>query len=295
MAFNPYEALRFSTNAMARPRRLPRPFVRSLADRVGGRTVLITGASSGIGRQLASDVANAGATAIVVARRTAELNELCDAITDRGRVAYPIPADVSTQDGVDALADQVLTKYGAPDIVVNNAGRSIRRSIAGSEHRLHDYERLIQVNYLGAVGLTLRLLPGMRRRGSGHIIHSSSLGVQADLPGFSAYVGSKAAFDAFMKIAAVECINDGIAFSNIHFPLVDTEMIGPTAWDGHVALTVQQASDVLIDAIRRRPEHIGAPVGALATTGRFVMPKTTGKLLHRIDRSIPESSRRGDA
>ncbi|WP_433733431.1 SDR family NAD(P)-dependent oxidoreductase [Nocardia sp. CA-129566] len=279
-----------ANNVLIKPRRLPAPWVPSLADRVAGRTVLITGASSGIGRALAEAVAAAGATTLVVARRADELEVLVREIGARGGVAYAIAGDLSTEESIDAVADRVLAEFGAPEILVNNAGRSIRRSVANSERRLHDYERTMRVNYLGAVGLTLRLLPGMRARGSGYVLASSSIGVQANLPRFSAYVASKAALDAFMRVAAVECLSDGVRFGTVHLPLVDTDMIGPTGWGGFTPLAVDEAVALLIDALRRQPDHVGVPLGALAATGGQLMPRTARLLLHYFHRMLPESA-----
>ncbi len=278
---------RSAINALTRPH--PHPFGPRLTDRARGRTVLVTGASSGIGRGLALRLAGAGATVLVTARRAAELEALCAEIKDAGGIAHALPADLAIDDGIDALADRVLAEHGAPDIVVLNAGRSMRRSIARSEHRLHDYERALRVNYLGSVGLILRLLPAMRERRSGQVVTSSSLGVQGDVPRFSAYVASKAALDAFTRIAAVECLADGITFTTVHLPLVDTEMIGPTGWDGFTPLTVDGAVDMLCDAIRRRPDHVGTLLGTAATIGSTVTPGLSRQLLHRFHRAIPDS------
>jgi len=251
--------------------------------------VLVTGASSGIGRGLALRLAGAGATVLVTARRQAELDTVCSEIADAGGVAHALAADLATDDGIDGLADRVLAGHGAPDILVLNAGRSIKRSIARSEHRLHDYDRAMRLNYLGAVGLTLRLLPAMRERRSGHVVTSSSVAVQGDVPRFSAYVASKAALDAFTRVAAVECLADGIAFTTVHLPLVDTEMIGPTAWDGFTALTVDDAVDMLCDAIRRRPDHVGTLLGTAATFGTTMTPGLARQALHRFHRALPDS------
>lgn len=284
---------RTTINTLTRPHR--RPFGPRLSSRVRERTVLITGASSGIGRGLALRLAREGATVLVTARRAAELDALCSEIASAGGVAHALPADLATDDGIDALADRVLAEHGAPDVLVLNAGRSIRRSIARSERRLHDYERALRINYLGAVGLQLRLLPAMRERRSGHVVTSSSLGVQGDLPRFSAYIASKAALDAFTRIAAVECLADGIAFTTVHLPLVDTEMSGPTGWRGFRALPIDDAVDMLCEAIRRRPDHVGTMLGTAVTFGNAVTPGFSRQLLHGFHRAMPDSpAARGD-
>lgn len=275
-------------NRLSRPGLVPHPMAPTLESRVSGRTVLVTGASSGIGRGLAVRVAAAGATVLVTARRADRLDELVAEIEAAGGAAFAFPADLSTERGVDELADRVLADHGTPHILVNNAGRSIRRSIARSEHRLHDYERAMQLNYLGAVGLTLRMLPGMRERRSGHVLTSSSIGVSADLPRFSAYIGSKAALEAFCRVAAIECLADRVRFTTVHLPLVDTEMAGPTGWD-FAALTVDDAVDMMVDALRRQPREVNTPLGSLTRAGLQYTPRRTRRSLHLFHRWVPDS------
>ncbi len=277
-------------NVLTRPAPVPHPWAPPLHDRVRGKIALITGASSGIGRQLAIRLADEGARVIVTARRADELDLLVKQIQDGGGRAFAIPADLGSAEGVDDLADRVLADHGVPDVLVLNAGRSIRRSIARAEHRLHDYDRAMQINYLGAVGLTLRLLPGMRERGSGHVVSSSSVGVQADLPRFSAYIGSKAALDAFLRVAAVECLADGVKFTTVHLPLVDTDMIGPTGWDGFKALTVEEAAEMMADAIRRQPDHLGVLSGNMTAVAKLAFPETLRWMLHQFHKMVPDSA-----
>jgi NAD(P)-dependent dehydrogenase (short-subunit alcohol dehydrogenase family) len=275
-------------NGLSRPGLVPHPLAPSLGARVEGRTVLVTGASSGIGRGLAVRLGAAGATVLVTARRGDELDQVVGEIEVAGGSAFSLPADLSTEEGVDELADKVLAEHGTPHVLVNNAGRSIRRSIARSEHRLHDYERAMQINYLGAVGITLRMLPGMRERRSGHVLTSSSIGVTADLPRFSAYIGSKAALEAFCRVAAVECLADGVRFTTVHLPLVDTEMIGPSGWS-FSALTVDEAVDMMVDGLRRRPREVNSPLGTLTRAGLQLMPERTRRSLHLFHRWVPDS------
>ena len=271
-------AMRYSINALTKPAPIPRPLSPSLSARVGGRVVFITGASSGIGRRLAQRVAAAGARTVITARRADELADVVTSIEAAGGVAHAVVGDLSGQDGIDGVAQAVLDLYGPPDIFVSNAGRSIMRSVAASEDRLHDYERTMRLNYLAAVGLTLRLLPEMRKRGSGHIVHSSSVGVLSNLPTFSAYIASKAALEAFFRVAAVESLNDDIAFTNVHLPLVKTDMIAPTDWSGFLSLTVDEGVDMLIDAIRRRPRSVNNPLGSLYRAGAAIAPATLYRL-----------------
>ena len=201
---------------------------RSFGAAVNGKTVLITGASSGIGRATALKVAAAGGIPLLVARTQEKLDEVRAEIERSGGTAYAYSADLSDYDSIDALVQSVFGDHPAVDMLVNNAGRSIRRSVALSYDRFHDYERTVRLNYLGTIRLVLGLLPHMRERRSGHIVNVSSIGVQANPPRFSAYVASKAALDAFTRVVSSETIGDNVTFTTIHMPLVRTPMIAPT-------------------------------------------------------------------
>jgi NAD(P)-dependent dehydrogenase (short-subunit alcohol dehydrogenase family) len=188
----------------------------SLESAVRGRVVLVTGASSGIGKSAAMKIAEAGGTVLLVARTPEKLQATKEQIEAGGGLAYVHPCDLSDMDDIDRMASEVLEQHGHVDILVNNAGRSIRRSIALSYDRPHDFERTMQLNYHGAVRLILRLLPVMRERKSGQIINVSSIGVQTNMPRFSAYVASKAALDAFSRCIASEIIDDDVHITTIH-------------------------------------------------------------------------------
>ena len=181
---------------------------RSFGAAVNGRTVLITGASSGIGRAAAIKVAAAGGIPLLVARTAEKLEEVRDEIERAGGVAHVYTADLSDYDSIDRMVEKALADHPSIDVLVNNAGRSIRRSVALSYDRIHDYERTIRLNYLGTVKLILALLPHMREQKSGHIVNVSSIGVQTNPPRFSAYVASKSALDAFTRVASSETIGD---------------------------------------------------------------------------------------
>src|SRR5690606_3521578 len=207
------------------PFRARRPGPRGKLD---GRRVIITGASSGIGRATALKVAAAGGIPLLVARREAELEQVRKEILEAGGQASVYPCDLTDHESVHKIVEQMIADHGHIDMLVNNAGRSIRRSIRLSYDRMHDYERAMAINYFAAVRLILAVLPHMTQRKFGHIVNISSIGVQGIAPRFSAYVASKAALDYFSKIAAVEMHGDGITFTTIHMPLVRTPMIRPT-------------------------------------------------------------------
>ena len=231
---------------------------RSLSGAVRGKIVLITGASSGIGKATAVKVADAGATVLLVARSVEKLEETRDEIVAAGGSAHIHRCDMSDIEDIERMAEEVLAYHGHVDILVNNAGRSIRRSVALSYDRFHDYERTIQLNYLGALRLILALLPTMRARKSGHIINISSIGTQTNPPRFSAYVASKAALDAFSRVIASEMVEDKIDITTINMPLVRTPMIAPTRmYDMFPAITPEEAAEMIAKAMVDAAEEGG--------------------------------------
>ena len=225
-------------------------------------TVVITGASSGIGRAAAIKIAAAGGIPILIARSMDKLEEAKAEIERAGGTAYAYSADLSEMDSIDEVVKQILNDHASVDMLVNNAGRSIRRSVMLSTDRFHDYERTIRLNYLAAVKLILGLLPHMKERGSGHVVNVSSIGVQTNPPRFSAYVGSKAALDAFTRVVSSETIGDNITFTTIHMPLVRTPMIAPTKiYDSFPTISPDEAADIICEAIRSKPKQINTRLG----------------------------------
>ena len=246
---------------------------RSLSGAVRGKIVLITGASSGIGKATAVKVADAGATVLLVARSVEKLEETRDEIVAAGGSAHIHRCDLADIEDIERMAEEVLAYHGHVDILVNNAGRSIRRSVALSYDRFHDYERTIQLNYLGALRLILALLPTMRARKSGHIINISSIGTQTNPPRFSAYVASKAALDAFSRVIASEMVEDKVHITTINMPLVRTPMIAPTRmYDMFPAITPEEAAEMIakamVDAGRRRWRPNSATSASCSTRWR---------------------------
>jgi NAD(P)-dependent dehydrogenase (short-subunit alcohol dehydrogenase family) len=201
---------------------------RNLRTVLQDRVVVVTGASSGIGRATAALVGRHGARVVLVSRTKEKLDELKAEIEAGGGTAHVYPTDLSDVDACDEMINMVLAEHGGVDVLINNAGRSIRRSVAASYDRFHDFQRTMQLNYFGAVKLILAVLPGMRERKRGHIINISSIGTQAYPPRFSAYVASKSALAAFARCLGPEVVDDGVAVTNIHMPLVRTPMIAPT-------------------------------------------------------------------
>jgi NAD(P)-dependent dehydrogenase (short-subunit alcohol dehydrogenase family) len=264
---------------------------RTLREALHGKRVMITGASSGIGRSTALKVAEAGAIPLLVARNVEKLEETRAEIVAAGGTAYVYAADLSDMNSVDRLLERVLADHRHVDMLVNNAGRSIRRSIALSYDRFHDFERTMQLNYFGAVKLIIGLLPTMRERGFGHIVNVSSIGVQTNPPRFSAYVASKAALDAFTRVVASEVIGDGVTFTTIHMPLVRTPMIAPTKmYDAFPAISPEEAALMICDALRTRPKHMGTRLGTFGEIAYALSPTAVDRILHLAYRVFPDSA-----
>ncbi len=264
---------------------------RTLQEALAGKHVMITGASSGIGRSTALKVAAAGGVPLLVARNVDRLEETRAEIVAAGGTAYVYAADLADMDSVDRLIERVLADHRNVDMLINNAGRSIRRSIALSYDRFHDFERTMQLNYFGAVKLIIGLLPHMRERGSGHIVNISSIGVQTNPPRFSAYVASKAALDAFTRVVASETVGDGVTFTTIHMPLVRTPMIAPTRmYDAFPAITPDEAADMICEALRARPKHMGTRLGTFGEVAYALSPKAVDRILHLAYRVFPDSA-----
>ncbi|MGB9185299.1 MAG: SDR family oxidoreductase [Solirubrobacteraceae bacterium] len=264
---------------------------RSFEGAVNGRTVLITGASSGIGKAAAFKIAKAGGIPLLVARSADKLEEAKREIEDNGGVAYTYSADISDPASVDDLVQRVLADHPAIDTLVNNAGRSIRRSVALSYDRFHDYERTIQLNYLGTIKLIMGLLPHMRDRRSGLIVNVSSIGVQTNPPRFSAYVASKAALDAWTRVVASESIGDNVHFTTIHMPLVRTPMIAPTKmYDSFPTISPEEAADLVCEAIRAKPKQINTRLGTFGEVAYALFPKAVDQILSTAYKVFPDSA-----
>jgi NAD(P)-dependent dehydrogenase (short-subunit alcohol dehydrogenase family) len=264
---------------------------RSLSGRVNGKVVVITGGSSGIGKATAIRVAEAGAIVAIVARDEARLAAMRETITAAGGTIFTYSADLSEENACDAVVRQILADHGRVDVLVNNAGKSIRRAIENSYDRFHDFERLMRINYFAPVRLTLALLPSMVERRSGHVISVSSIGVLANSPRFSAYVASKAALEGFTNCAAAEYSERGVRFSVINMPLVRTPMTAPTKLYQKLPLiTPEEAADIVCDAIIHQPKRLATKLGIFAQLMSFIAPKLTEIILSQAFRMFPESS-----
>ncbi|MGH3505773.1 MAG: SDR family oxidoreductase, partial [Nocardioidaceae bacterium] len=267
-----------------------------LRNALGGKKVVITGASSGIGRSTALKVAQAGGVPILVARGKDKLEETRGDIERAGGTAFVYACDLSDLEAIDALCEQLCSEHETIDFVVNNAGRSIRRSLALSHDRFHDFERTMGLNYFGAIRLVMGVLDKMRAQGHGHIVNISSIGVQTSPPRFSAYVASKAALDAWSNVVSSEVFGDGVGFTTIHMPLVKTPMIAPTKiYDAFPTITPAQAADMVLEAMVEKPHELNTVLGTLGAVAHTLAPKTTFRVLHMAYQVFPDSAAaRGD-
>ena len=264
---------------------------RSLAGAVRGKVVLVTGGSSGIGLAAAERCADAGAHVVIVARDPEKLEAARVQIAERGGKVFAYQCDIADYQACDALARQVLSEHGAVDVLVNNAGRSIRRSIDLSYDRFHDFERTMQLNYFAVVRLTMALMPSMLARGNGHVVNISSIGVLSNAPRFSAYVASKAAMEAWTRCAASEFADRGVSFTIINMPLVRTPMIAPTRIYEQVPVaTPEEAADMVAEAIIDRPKRIATKLGLAAEILHLAAPRITEVVMNTAYRMFPDSS-----
>jgi NAD(P)-dependent dehydrogenase (short-subunit alcohol dehydrogenase family) len=229
-----------------------------LREAVAGRVVLVTGASSGMGEALSRKLAAAGAHVLLVARTREKLEGLRAELSEQGGRAHVHPADMGEMDSAAGLAREVIDRHGHVDVLVNNAGHSIRRSIELSYDRFHDFERTININYLGPVRLSLGLLPMMRARRRGHIVNVSTIGVHNPAPRYAAYCASKAAFDTWLRCVAPEVRSDGVATTSLYFGLIHTPMSAATAvYRLLPGLTPDKAADEVCWALVSRPRTSG--------------------------------------
>ncbi len=262
----------------------------ALPSPLAGRTVLVTGASSGIGEATARAVAARGGRVLLVARRADQLARVAAGIAEAGGSAYVYPCDLTDAEAVDRMVAQVLLEHGGVDMLVNNAGRSIRRSLKLSYDRVHDVERTIAVNYVAPVRLILGLLPQMVERGDGHVVNVLTWGVQVKAPKFAPYIASKAALDVFSRIAGRELYGDGITFTNIRLSLVRTDMIGPTdAYRRSPAMSPEQAAAKVVRALEDRPLTVDTLVGSVSEVLNLLLPRLSDLVSHTAANRFPDS------
>ena len=269
---------------------------RTLKGQVQGKVVVITGGSSGIGLAAAHKIAQAGAITVIIARDLEKLAAAKKEIEQRlgdnenGGKVVTHSADLASNEGVDKATAWIIETFGGADVLVNNAGRSIRRGIESSYDRYHDFERTMQVNYFGALRMTMGLLPHMTAKRRGHVINISSIGVLTNAPRFSAYVASKAALDAWTSCASSEFADVGIKFTTINMPLVRTPMIAPTKLYQNVpTLSPEEAGDMIVRAIVDKPVRIATRLGIFGAVLHSLAPRIAQIVMNTTFRMFPDS------
>jgi len=269
---------------------------RTLKGQVQGKVVVITGGSSGIGLAAAHKIAHAGAITVLIARDEEKLaaakKEIEDALgrnENHGQVVTH-SADLASNEGVDRATAWIIESFGGADFLVNNAGRSIRRGIESSYDRMHDFERTMQVNYFGALRMTMGLMPHMSAKRRGQVINISSIGVLTNAPRFSAYVASKAALDAWTACASSEFADVGVKFTTINMPLVRTPMIAPTKLYQNVpTLSPDEAADLIVRAIVYKPVRIATRLGIFGAVLHALAPRIAQIVMNTTFRMFPDS------
>jgi NAD(P)-dependent dehydrogenase (short-subunit alcohol dehydrogenase family) len=258
---------------------------------LAGKIVVVTGASSGIGRAVAGQVAAHEGRALLVAHDAGHLEEAAHEIRSRGGDCTHYTCDLRDLGACDRLVARILAEHGHVDVLVNNAGKSIRRSIELSYDRFHDFQRTMQLNYFAAVRLILGFLPSMRRRRQGHIVNISTIGVQAGGPRFASYLASKAALDAFSRSLAAEVLADNIRVTTVHMPLVRTPMIAPTEIYRYApALSADQAASRVVGALLTRQRTVSTLFGTCASVAYAVAPGIADWVASLAYRIVPESA-----
>ncbi len=252
--------------------------------RIEGKTVVVTGASSGIGRAAALQLGERGAHVIALARRLEELEALRTEIEENGGQASVYPVDLYDLDAIDAVTTEILAQHGRVDVLVNNAGHSIRRKVTEQLERFHDYERCMQINYFAPLRLTRNLLPAMLEERRGHIINVLTWGTLVPTPRFSAYIGSKCALEGFSKALGSELNKKGITVTSVHYPLVYTPMIQPAAkhYKHMKGISAREAGSWILKAIETRPARVAPWYAVLGGAQSYAFPRISQWVAGRL-------------
>lgn len=256
-----------------------------------GQVIVITGSSSGIGAAAARRLAARGGVLCLVARREDELASVVEQIRATGGDAHAYPADLTDENDAREVVDTILADHGRIDVLVNNAARSIRRSILDSLDRLHDHERVMAINYFAAVLLTQFVLPTMLAQGRGHVVISSTLSTQVPIPLFSAYLASKSALESYVRSLSAELGHRGITTSTVYFPMVRTEMSGGTEIYQAMRMMDSDAAGRWIErAVVSRPSRVSKLFGVIGETSMALLPgvvtRASAPMFRRMDRNL---------
>ncbi len=254
-----------------------------MAQAINGKKIILTGSSSGIGRAAAIQLAAQGAEMFLMARREEELRTAQNEIQDAGGIAHIFPTDLTDLEGLDSLIDGILAEHGKIDVLVNNAGRSIRRSVEKSLDRFHDYERCMQINYFAAMRLTLKVLPSMLESGDGHVVNVLTWGTLMPSAYFTAYAASKCALGSATQGMDAELRSKGVAFTGIHYPLVHTPMSSPTDhYNKLPGMSPEQAGKWIVKAVKKRPARIAPSYAVMAGVNNTLFPRLSAAVAGKL-------------
>ncbi|MFI5499429.1 SDR family NAD(P)-dependent oxidoreductase [Nocardia asteroides] len=269
----------------------------ALREAVAGKVVVVTGASYGVGEATARLFAEAGAHVVVAARSLERLREVADDITAAGGQAFAYRLDLTDEQSIAEFAASVRYDLGEVDVLIHNAGKSLRRSVHLSYDRPKDVTATAGANYVGPMRLTLALLPGMRERGSGHIVNVSTVGIMFPvMPKWGFYLSSKAAFDWWMRAVGMEARADGVTLTTFYAGLMHTRMSAPSRWMRLLpGQTPEDAARVLAKAVVRKPRTMtpiyGHPSAILVPLLRWPFEIVIGRIYRRLGDTAASLSR----
>ncbi len=240
---------------------------------VPGSIAVVTGASSGIGRRLALELASTGATVVALARREERLADLQPELQRSAPDSHYVVCDVSDTDRYVAALREVEDRHGRIDVLVNNAAISEPEGDG-----VDRYRQVMETNYFAVVAGTLAVLPGMRSRGRGAVVNVSSDTARAPTPGEAGYAASKAAVSAFTEALSYDVEADGVFLHVLYPGWVPTEMTRADTDDDHlpprmVRRTPEQVARLVVAGLgKRRVELDATKLARIAPVARTFFP-----------------------
>ena len=232
------------------------------------KTVMITGASSGIGRGLALAIAARGARLGLVARRQNLLDEIVNPLRLRGEKAYAITADVRDADAMEAAADRIRAQLGPIDVLIANAGIGTATHISQLDP-VH-VANVISINVLGAANSVAAVVPQMVERGKGQLVAISSLAAYRGLAKSAAYCASKAAMSAYFESVRIDLRGTGVDVTIIHPGFIKTALTAGREAKMPYLMELDDAIPKIVSAIEKRKKSVAFP-WQLATVVRASM------------------------
>ena len=258
-----------------------------------GKVAVVTGASSGIGKAIALDLASRGTTVVALARRKDLLDEVVAEARKTAPESRAVVADISDRAAVEKAMRAVLKRQGAVDVLVNNAGIPMRKH--ASRLTVEDVENVMRINFFGSVYATLAVLPSMLERGSGHLVNIASVAGRLGSPREAAYSASKYAMAGWSDVLASDLLGSGVQVHLVNPGPIDTEIWGhvqePPAYQGKFF-----PPSVIAKAVRKSLENGSFERWApkrmrLASYFKTLAPKSFAKGTARYDRKrVPDQS-----